>query len=556
MHRKWLINRTNKAYISYLSNASSISPAISQVMINRGIKTPSEVKDFLSPDIRAMSEPFEIEGIRGAVEAVIDAKNAGKKILVYGDYDADGLTATSIMVSCLRRLGADVSYFIPNRFLHGYGFNLNAISLAKEISASLIITVDCGITSFEAVESAKKEGIEVIITDHHEPIRVGSQAKVPLAHSVINPKLNGSQRTFHLSGSGVALKVAQALGMDTYEFLDLTAIGTVADMVPLTGENRVIVKEGLSIIEKAIKPGIKALSSVSGLEGREIKANTLSYTIIPRINAPGRLSDASDVVELLLSEDEDVAFRIAKGMDKINSDRQKIEESVYNSAYRMLGQMPLTSAIVLWAEGWHEGVIGIVAGKIADAFKRPTFILSIKDGVAKGSARSIPQFDIHKGLSDCKGLLMAFGGHPQAVGLRLSIDNLNPFKEKITAIVESEVKDFIPALEIDAHIDINEITFGLVREISSLEPFGYGNSEPIFGSKNLTPINPRVVGEKHLKMKLKGNGKAVEAIGFDMGGFMEKLEESDTIDAAYTVNINEWEGGRTLQLNLKGLRAQ
>lgn len=560
MHRKWLINRTNREYISYLSNASSISPAISQVLINRGIKTPTEVKAFLSPDIRAMQSPSEIEGIAVAVEAIMEAKKAGKKILVHGDYDVDGLTATSIMTSCLRRLGLDVHYFIPNRFIHGYGFSLHAVRLAKEISASLIITVDCGITSFEAVDAAKKEGISVIITDHHEPEKTHTGVRVPSALAVINPKLTDSmpmQR--NLSGAGVAFKLAQALVLTPnlrgeYEFLDLASLGTLADSVPLIGENRIILREGLNLIREGVNPGIKALKSVSGLDGREIKAENLSYTILPRINASGRISDASEVVELLLTDKEDTALAIAQSLNRKNSERQKIEEAVYNEAIAMLNQKAIGHAIVLWAENWHEGVIGIVAGRIAEKFHRPAFILSIKDGMAKGSARSIPEFDIHRGLSDCKGLLVSFGGHRQAGGLKLSIDNLNRFEEKITSLVELEVKDFTPGLEIDADISVNEITFGLAKELSLLEPFGYGNSVPLFGSKNLTPINPRIVGENHLKMKLKGNGKAVEAIGFDMGGFLENLDSSNVLDAVYTVDINEWEGGRTLQINLKALR--
>ncbi|MDP2168442.1 MAG: single-stranded-DNA-specific exonuclease RecJ [Thermodesulfovibrionales bacterium] len=559
MHRKWLVNRTNREFISYLSSASSISPTLAQVLINRGIKTPEDVRDFLRPGLPALSNPFEMPGTEAACEAINAAKKAGKKVFVHGDYDVDGLTATAIMVSALRALGLDAGYFIPNRFAHGYGFGPHAVGLAGDSGSGLIITVDCGISSFEACEAARAAGIGVIITDHHEPVRDGNGCVLPGALSIVNPKLGPAPAgASALSGAGVALKMALALGLSAEDFLDLAALGTIADVVPLTGENRIIVKQGLGFIQEGRRHGIRALKTVSGLDGKEIKAGHLSFTVLPRMNAAGRMSDAGEVVELLLSSSEEAALGMASALDKKNSERQKVEEKVYKEAMGLLSKKGISQAssphaIVLSGEGWHEGVIGIVAARIAEQFGRPAFIFSIKGEVAKGSARSIPGLDIHAGLLSLKGLLISFGGHRQAAGLKARVSELEAFEEGIIGLVEAGVSDFTPSLTVDADIGLEDVSFGLAGELASLEPFGMGNPEPLFGSSGLEMVGPRVVGNNHLKTKLKGKRASVEAIGFDMGGLIEKIGGTK-VDAVFTVNINEWEGGRTLQLNLKALR--
>jgi len=551
---RWLVTRTNREFVSYLSRASSVSPALAQVLINRGIKTPEAVRDFISGG--ALKEPFALAGVREAVEAISSAKRAGTKVLVHGDYDVDGVSATAIMVKALRLYGLDAGYFIPDRFRHGYGFGPHGVEAARETGAGLIITVDCGITSFEAVELAEKHGIGVIITDHHEgavpPSLLGEAPKVPPALAVINPRLSDPGGC-NLSGAGVALKVAMGLGFPPEDFIDLAALGTLADVVPLLEENRVILKNGLALIKEGAKAGIKALKSVSGLDGRDIKAQNLSFTLLPRINAAGRISSAGDVVELLLTESEDAASQIASSLDRMNSERQRIEETVYKSAMAGLEAKGAKPAIVLSGEGWHEGVIGIVASKMAEAFSRPVFILSLKDGMAKGSARSIPGFDLHSALAGCREHLISFGGHKQAAGLRLRAEDLEAFEERIISVVQSHVSEFVPSLRVDADIGLTEVGFGLVNELEALEPFGEGNPLPLFGSRGLEMVSPRVVGSGHLKTRLRAGGRSFDAIGFEMGGLLETL--GDTVDAVYAVTINEWEGGKTLQLNLKGLRA-
>ena len=590
MNRQWFINRTNQEYINYLSKVTSLSPVVVQILINRGLKSPNEISDFLNPRFSNLSDPFELIGLETAVERIRESLKWSERVLVHGDYDADGLSATAIMVHVLKKLGLDVHYFIPNRAAHGYGFNLAGLQRAKELGAKLIITVDCGITSFETVALSKKEGIDVIITDHHEPVRShqssvishpsispltkgeikgGSGVKyqeflLPEAVAIIHPKLTThDSRPTTLSGAGVAFKFAQALDQ-TYNdscitssvFLDLAAIGTIADVVPITGENRILVKEGIRLIENGVRPGLRALKWVSGIDAKEVKSGMLSFTIIPRINAAGRISDANSIVKLLLTDSDDEAVEISSWLDKLNSERQQIEEEIYQEALLKLNSKGVRSAIVLSSEGWHPGIIGIVASKIAEAFYRPTFVISLDGNSARGSARSIPSFDIYRGLTGCVEFLTDFGGHKQAAGFRLNPEDISSFEKKINIIVNETLTEnnFIPSLEIDADVNLSHINFKLVNELKMLEPLGFGNSAPLLGSKGLEVFSPRVVGSNHLKMKLRQRSYSIDAIGFDMAVLFDGLGASTMIDAVFTPFINEWEKAKRLQLNLKAFR--
>ena len=574
MNRKWLVSRTNPDYIKYLSKAVSVSPAFAQVLVSRGIKTPQAINDFLNPHISSLSDPFEIDGVKTAVERIKHAADTNETVLVHGDYDADGLTATAIMVHALRTSGIAVHYFIPDRIAHGYGFNPVAVEEAKRLGATLIITVDCGITSFDAAACAKKEGIDVIITDHHEPVVSAEEQQrsraegycstallhylLPEAVAVINPKLSSSGSPLSiLSGAGLAFKIAQALdsALSTQHsalLLDLAAIGTMADVVPLTGENRILVKEGMKLIHEGRRQGIKTLKSVAGLDKRELRAGLLSFTLIPRINAAGRISDASDVVRLLLSETEGEAEDLGSWLNRLNSERQKIEEAVYQKARKVLQGAHDERVIVLSGEGWHQGVVGIVASRIAEEFYRPTVILSIEDGIAKGSGRSIPSFDLCSGLAECREFLLSFGGHRQAAGIRLKVENIPLFEKAMQRIAETALskEDLVPSLEIDADVALSEVNHGLIREIAMLEPVGYSNAEPFLAARKLEVVNPRIVGSNHLKMKLKHGAHSVDAIGFDMGS----AEVSGAVDAVFTPALNEYNGNSYLQLSLKAIR--
>jgi single-stranded-DNA-specific exonuclease len=573
VRRRWFINRTNHEFVDYLSRASSISPFLARVLINRGIKTPSAVSDFMTPAITGLSDPFDLPGMRAAVERIITAAARNERVLVHGDYDTDGLTATVIMVEALRKSGLDVRHLIPVRAAHGYGFNAVAVAEAKKRGVKLIITVDCGITSFEAAAAAEREGIDVIITDHHEPVVRQSHGaepgfSVPEAVAVVNPKLlpDGSGLEI-LSGAGVSFKVAQALAADKrYPFsqddalalLDLAALGTLADVVPLRGENRSILKEGMRRLHEAERPGIRALKDVCGLTGKTMKAGLLAFTIVPRMNAAGRISDAGDVVRLLLSEDYEEAVGLSEWLGGLNAERQRIEEEVFQRALSRLDMAgsDTDTVIVLSEEGWHEGVLGIVASRLVEKFYRPVFVFTLEKGVAKGSARSIPSFDICGGLAGCSELLMTYGGHKQAAGVRMKAENMRSFEEAIRRItVQSLDKDdLVPILRIDSDIELPQITHALVRELEMLEPFGHGNAEPLFGARELGVAAPRTVGNNHLKMRLRKKSQSFDAIGFDMGLLFEHLGCPDVIDAAFALAFNEWNGTRHIQLVLRDFR--
>lgn len=576
MNKRWLINKTNPEFIHYVAKRASISPILAQVLINRGVKSVSAISDYLHPDLTPLSDPLEIDGISRAAGRIKEAIASGQRIFIHGDYDADGVSATAIIYLALKDLGADCLYYIPERFGQGYGFHPEGVGRAKESGASLIITVDCGITAFEAVAAARASGIDVIITDHHEPARSvsrnelrndenadagpGAEILLPAAFAVINPKIsNQSTSVESLSGAGVALKLAHALYGDRapglLPFFDLAAVGTIADVVPLTGENRAIVSRGLSCITKGERPGIRALIKVAGMEGKAIRAGRLAFSVIPRINAAGRLASSGDVVRLLATESEDEAWQLARWLDGLNTERQRIEETIFEQALEKLRAKDTSSAIVLSGAGWHEGVIGIVASRIAERFSRPAVIFSVGDGVAKGSARSIPSFDICGAFSECAELLISYGGHKQAAGIKLEASKLGAFEKKLHSIFISKGGP-LPAAEItiDADIGLADLNLRLIKDLGRLEPFGMGNPEPLFGARMLEVLSPKIVGNNHLRMKLCQRSCRLDTIGFDMGGLIEDLDLHENIDAVFTPSVNEWNGGKYLQLILRDIR--
>lgn len=584
--RRWLVNRTNADYVEYVSRLASVSFPFAQILINRGLRSSAQIHAFLDPSLSSLSDPFELPGVAAAVARILRARTLGERVLVHGDYDADGVSATALMVEGLRALDIETSYFIPHRIEHGYGLGPAGVKRAREVGAGLIVTVDCGITSFEAVETAKSLGIDVVITDHHEPLRKpkdGSptpfggiaasleevpgdgEPMLPGAVAVVNPKLlpRAAARTGaeQLSGAGVAFKVVQALFDGRVEpvqgMLDLAAIGTGADVVSLLGDNRVILREGLRLIRSAERPGIRALKDASGLRPEFFRTSLLYYVLIPRINAAGRIADATDVVRLLTTRSDAEAEELAGNLNGLNARRQEIEESVYREALRMMESADrLAGAIVLAHEGWHQGVVGIVASKIAEQYARPTFVLSIQDGIARGSGRSIPAFDILEGLTLCNDVLRRFGGHRQAAGLSLNASDILRFTEMISSLARERLTDddLVPTLVIDAAVKISDVNFGLIEELALLEPCGYGNEEPLLGARGLEVLQPRVVGNNHLKMSLRQEGHTIDSIGFDFGGFFSQAEGQTLVDAAFLPMFNEWNGSRRLQLNVKALR--
>lgn len=581
MNKRWLVNKTNQEFLRYLSGKASISTTLAQIFVNRGIKDAEAIKDFLSPSLENLHDPFLMPDMGKAVEQIKTALAKGRTTLVCGDYDADGVTATAILVSALRTLGLKTHYHIPDRITEGYGLSKEGVQKAKALGAGLIITVDCGISSAEEVSMAVSEGINVIITDHHEPPK-----KLPDATAIINPHIIGFDKSEYpfkyLAGVGVAYKLVQALfhssqpstraqaeGFTVHssqlsDLLALVAIGTIADSVPLTGENRILVTYGLKALNGgSSKPWVHTLKGISGIGNKEFRSKLLSFTVIPRINASGRLGDANEAVELFLTEDTARAKGIVCFLEDQNRKRQRIEEDVYKSALNMIDTSQPDSAIVLYSSEWHPGVIGIVASRLAAMFYKPTFLFSVsesiqddKDAIAKGSARSIPPFHLYNGITECAESLLAYGGHSQAAGLRLYASNLHVFKEQINSIVKNTLspEDMAPTVEIDAGVELFEVNSNLVKELNLLEPFGNSNQVPLLGVREVEAIAPRIVGNNHLKMRLKQKSVSIDTIGFCKGNLLEKIENSHSVDVAFVISMNEWNGTRSLQLNLKELR--
>jgi single-stranded-DNA-specific exonuclease len=573
VNKRWLVNRTNQEFLEYLSRKTSISTVLAQILVNRGFKDAESIKDFLSPSLDNLHDPFLMPDMDKAVRRIETALENNESVLVFGDYDADGLTSAAILVTALRILGLNTTYHIPNRITEGYGLNKTSIRKTQDLRSRLIVTADCGISSEEEISLASSLGIDVIVTDHHEP-----PEKLPDAAAVINPRRVDSSYPFNLlAGVGVAYKFVQALFIDPKihskrlssetpdktdhahfeDFLQLVALGTVADSVPLIGENRILVTYGLRALNNnPSKPWIHALKEVCGTGNKALHSTLLSYTLIPRINAVGRLGDPNRVVDFFLTEDTAKAKETASFIEKQNKERQKIEEDVFQSALLMLGSSHLDHAIVLSSPAWHQGVIGIVASRLVERFYRPVFLFSEKDTFAKGSARSIPPFHIYSGLTQCNNLLLAYGGHSQAAGLSINTENLSAFRRQINTIVETKLglDDLSPVVKIDAGVELFEITFNLIRELNLLEPFGNANTRPVLGTKGIEVIDPRTVGNNHLKAKSKQKSIVIDTIGFSMSDSLKVIENALTVDIAFTPCINEWNGTKSLQLNLKALR--
>jgi single-stranded-DNA-specific exonuclease len=559
MHRRWLVKRTNKEFLEHLSKNASISSTLAQILINRGIKDAESVRAFLSPSLDDLHDPFLLNDMDRAVERLKRAIERDETVFIYGDYDADGITATALLLSELRRIGVNACYHIPDRITEGYGISIKGIEKARACGADLIVTADCGISSGDEIARIVSDGIDVIVTDHHEPPDL-----LPPAIAVINPHRVDSTYPFkYLAGVGVAYKLIHALrvvlgrdGSELFDYLDLVTIGTVADSVPLTGENRILVIYGLKRLnDDSCRLGIKALKESAGVR-KELSSGMLSYTLIPRINAAGRLNDASEVVELFLTDDEEKARTMASLLEEQNKKRQMIEMDVFEAACEMVDPQRLDSAIVLSHPSWHQGVIGIVASRLVEMFYRPVFLFSLNDTIAKGSARSIPPFHVYKGIAMCSDILLGYGGHSQAAGLKLLIDNLPLFKERINTIVKETLtpEDLVPALEIDAGVRLSDMNFNLIRELSLLEPFGESNRVPLLGAKEVEVLDFRIVGNGHLKMVTRQKNISIDTIGFNMGELIEIIEGATTFDIVFVPTINEYNGTRSLQLNLKAIR--
>lgn len=533
------------------------SPVMCTLLKNRGIDSVQDLQKFIHPELENLYDPFLLPDMNEAVKKIKDAFDCNKKITIYGDYDADGVTSTSILYKFLKSAGCDVNYYIPNRFDEGYGLNKDALDEIIKYGSKLVITVDCGISSIEEVEYCKKSGADIIITDHHE---CGSAIPDTL---VINPKRKDSVYPFsELSGAGVAFKLIEALSgefndTDAYEYIDLVSIGTIADIVPLVDENRVLVKYGLEKIRNTKNYGITALAETAGILLESITSRQVGYTLAPRINAAGRMGSAKAAVKLFTTDDKTEALKLSRMLCDANSERQKIEEKIFNEADEMIKEND-NFVIVLEAPNWHIGVIGIVASKLTEKYNRPVVLLSRDGKCCRGSARSVPGFNIYEAFLKCSDLLLRFGGHSQAAGLSIEYELIPEFDKRINAVAFKMVSKIAlaPVLSAECIIDADDMTLKLADEIKLLEPFGMDNPVPVFIYNEAVIDDIKTVGaqDKHLKIRLKCGENTVDAIAFNMGYNIEGYKRQDFIDLAFSINKNVWNERENVQLVVKDMR--
>jgi single-stranded-DNA-specific exonuclease len=510
-------------------------------------------------------DAFTMRDMDRATARIWKAIDEREAILVYGDYDVDGITATTLLTSALMRLGAKVSYFIPDRIRDGYGFSVRGVEVAKKRRTRLVITADCGITATHEVRLSKQSGIDVIVTDHHEPLGV-----LPEADAILNPKRRDCPYAFkELAGVGVVLKLVQGLAQHrpgslpedfVSRHLDLVALGTIADVVPLRGENRIFAKLGLERICNSEKPGIIALKEVAGLRAKRVESGHVAYTLAPRINAAGRLGNAESGVRLLLATEAGEAMTIAESLEEDNTMRKKIDESTLEEALEQLQAMgpELPPAIVLWSDRWHPGVLGIVASRLMERYHRPTVLISSDQDEGKGSGRSIPGFDVCQALQECREHLIGFGGHSYAAGLTIRSEHLESFREHLCRVVSERltVDDYVPKLSIDGLLHLDDCNEALVQFLDRLSPFGIGNTEPLFIAENIQIAgSPMVVSRNHLKLNVRQNGRELECIGFGMGHLAGPIQaEPGRVSIAFVPTINVWQNRARLQLKLRDVQ--
>ncbi len=588
---KWVLAESEAGVAEKLSDQADLHPLIARLMVNRGITDPVTARSFLSSDLSGLSDPRILTDMEKAVRRIRDAVSIREKIVVYGDYDVDGVTGAAILFLALKDMGAAVECYIPDRMTEGYGLNSGAIRKIKASGAGLAVTVDCGIGALAEADLARELGLDLIITDHHEFSRLNDSNSVnattaaaetghvlPRAYALLHPALISPESTVQVrnglidfTGAGVAFKLAQSLlsagpGEERMmPFLALAALGTVADVGRLTGENRILVKHGLTVLSSdgpALRPGIAALKRVAGLNDKKISAGNVGFTLAPRINASGRLESADMAFRLLVTESASEASELALALDAVNRERQSVEEVIWEEARRMSRKLDMdgTGAILLSSSEWHPGVVGIVASRIADEFYRPTALISVKDGVGKGSARSVPGFDLYHAFNECSDLLLGFGGHIYAAGFTVTEERIPVLRERLNEVALACVdeKGFVRIMHVDGAIKLEELTLDLMHEIERLAPFGQGNPEPRLGARGLEVISSRIVGNNHLKLQLRQkNGTAFGAIAFNRGTLHgRKVREGARVAAVFTPRINTWNGKTAVELEIRDLKTE
>ena len=552
----------DSASVSQLAAALHLPEIVCRLLVARGHSSPDAAKLFLRPRLEQLHDPHAMLGLPDAVERIVHALQGGETILIHGDYDVDGICSTTLLTRALRGMGGTIVPFIPRRLEDGYDLTMAGVEAARWAGAKLVITCDCGTSAREPIAALCASGIDVIVTDHHLP-----GGALPECLAVLNPRRPGCEYPDKdLAAVGVAFKlalaVARAMGASEnpiFGMLDLVALATVADIAPLRGENRVFVRYGLKLMAETRNVGLRALIRAAGLDGKALTAGRIGYVLAPRLNAVGRLAHALRGVELLLTDDESEANRIARELEELNRKRQDIDRMTLTRARELVSRLDLdeTFGIVLADEQWHPGVVGIVASRLVEEFGRPTLLIAVHDGIGKGSGRSIPAFDLHGGLGECRELLLRFGGHKAAAGITIDAKRIGELAERFNEVARARLSadDLIPVVRVDIEVPIEGASADLEALLRHFEPFGVGNPAPVLMTRGVRLAGPpRVVGQDGLKLRLTGSSGEIDALGWGMGALAPLLSPGQTVDATFRLERDEWNGQSRLQARLQALR--
>ena len=558
MNKRWEVYEEDEEKVKEFAEEAKLSYLVASVLKNRGITEKKVLKIFLNPTRDDFHNPFLLPDMEIAVERILRAIDQKEKVIIYGDYDVDGITSVTVLKKFLSERGLEVGTYTPNRLDEGYGLNKEAIKKIYEENYTLIITVDCGISGIEEIKYATELGMEVIVTDHHEP-----GEKLPKCLAVIDAKRKDNKYPFNqLAGVGVAFKLIQAISIkleldakEYLKYLDFVCVGTISDIVPLIDENRVIAKLGLKLIPMTKSIGLKTLLSSIGY--KKIDGTAISFGIAPRINACGRMGAESEALKLFLTESVEEAKEITQKLNTYNIERQTTEKQIFAQAVEQIkNENEETSCIVLGGEGWHHGVIGIVASKITDMYFKPSILVCFEGDEGRGSGRSVPGFDLHEALMNCSTYIEKFGGHSMAIGINVKKENFENFKKEFEEYAQkNHVSDIIPIIKIDKKIDLKDVNLQTVKDLSLLEPYGEANKMPLFLIRNLKVQAIRSLSDgKHLKLKLGQDNYMIDAIGFNMGEYAEKYLIGDKVDVVGSLEVNSFNDNEQIQINLKDMR--
>lgn len=562
MQKKWKILSADEAKINDLLQSLKIHPVLCKILVQRGIKTFDQAKDFFRPRLTDLHSPWLMKDMEKAVERIIAAINNNEKILVFGDYDVDGTTAVACMYQFLKKICSSLDFYIPHRYREGYGVSKSGIDFAKENGFTLIISLDCGIKSAELIGYAKEQGIDFIVCDHHLPDEI-----LPPAVAILNPKQIDCHYPYkELCGCGVGFKLMSALAEKlnlpaeaALQYLDLVATAIAADIVPMTGENRVMAFHGIEKVNQNPNYGIKALAKLSGLE-KELRITNLVFMIAPRVNAAGRMDDARKAVQMFVAESEEEALQYAELLHSDNTDRKEADKTITEEALDQINRnedWKNRKSTVVFQPHWHKGVVGIVASRLIEHYYRPTIVLTQSGDYAAGSARSVPGFNLYEAIHACKEHLLGYGGHFAAAGMTLEAGQVDAFREKFEQVVSSTItpEQLIPEIVIDAEIALQDIRQPFYDIISQMEPYGPENLRPVFIAKKVIDTGrSKVVKEQHIRFSVQQHNVTVTGIGFGMAEKFHLLQQKQPIDIVFTIDINEWNGNTSLQIKVIDFR--